>query len=345
MHLGHDRLLERRDEALECALHAERLLDLALEPCDLVLLGLVRLLVERDVELLGERIVLVGLRLELVGELSERRADEAHVLVVERRERLGVQPRSLLLEDERGNLLAERGLPLALERERLLRLRAPPGARDRVAIHAPRIIGRVTASKPPGVVLTGASAAQAAVSLVFFGLAAIGPELRADYDMSLFALGAVLGAGVLGSGIALVGAGIVVDRFGSRRAIAAGTALGTAGLVAAAFAPTTSTLFAAIALSGVGSAVVPIAGAGALFAAYPPAGRGWALGVRQMSVPLGGTIAALAYPALHAVGGSELTLLVSAAAVAATGLGFALVAPGATGAATERIARPFRAIV
>ena len=41
VHLGHDRLLERRDEALERALHAQRLLDLALEPCDLVLLGLV----------------------------------------------------------------------------------------------------------------------------------------------------------------------------------------------------------------------------------------------------------------------------------------------------------------
>jgi MFS family permease len=203
----------------------------------------------------------------------------------------------------------------------------------------------VTAAKAPGVVLTSASAAQAAVSLVFFGLAAIGPELRIDYDMSLFALGAVLGAGVLGSGLALVGAGILVDRVGSRLAILAGTALGAVGLVIAAFAPTTSTLFAAIALSGVGSAVVPIAGAGALFAAYPPAGRGWALGVRQMSVPLGGTIAALAYPALHALGGSELTLLVSAAAVAVTGLGFALVVPGEPRASTERIARPFRAIL
>ncbi len=203
----------------------------------------------------------------------------------------------------------------------------------------------MTASKAPGVVLAGASAAQAAVSLVFFGLPAIGPELQADYGMSLFALGAVLGAGVLGSGLALVGAGILVDRVGSRRAIVAGTALGAVGLAAAAFAPTTPTLFAAIALSGVGSAVVPIAGAGALFAAYPPAGRGWALGVRQMSVPLGGTIAALVYPALHALGGAELTLLVSAVAVAATGLGFALVAPSESRPSTARIARPFRAIL
>ena len=38
---------------------------------------------------------------------------------------------------------------------------------------------------------------------------------------------------------------------------------------------------------------VPIAGAGALFRVYPAARRGWALGIRQTAVPLGGTTAAL----------------------------------------------------
>jgi MFS family permease len=198
--------------------------------------------------------------------------------------------------------------------------------------------------RSPGAVLAAATVAQAAVSLVTFGLPAIGPELRSDYGMSLFELGAVLGAGVLGSGVALVGAGMLVDRVGSRPAILAGTALGSLGLVAAAFVPTTWSLFAAIAVSGVGSSVVPIAGVGALFAVYGPTGRGWALGVRQMAVPLGGVIAAILYPTLHAVGGSELTLLLSALAVAATGVWFALAAPQGTRTSTERIARPFRAI-
>ena len=199
-------------------------------------------------------------------------------------------------------------------------------------------------TRSPGAVLAAASVAQAAVSLVTFGLPAIGPELRSDYGMSLFELGAVLGAGVLGSGVTLVGAGMLVDRVGSRPAILAGTALGVVGLVAAAFAPTTWILFASIALSGVGSSVVPIAGVGALFSVYPPAGRGWALGVRQMAVPLGGVTAAVVYPTLHAVGGSELTLLLSAVAVAGTGLWFAIAAPHRPPASTERIARPFRAI-
>ena len=200
-------------------------------------------------------------------------------------------------------------------------------------------------SSSPGAVLAGAAAAQASVSLVNFGLPAIGPELQADYDLTLFALGAILGAGLLGSGLALVAAGIAVDRFGSRPTLVVGTVLGAAGLAVAALAPTAPTLFLALAVSGVGSAVVPVAGAGALFTVYPPARRGWALGVRQTAVPLGGTIAAIVYPSLHALGGSESTLLLSAAAVAVTGLWFAAVVPREPRIATKRIARPFRTIL
>jgi MFS family permease len=176
-------------------------------------------------------------------------------------------------------------------------------------------------------VLAGASVAQAAVSLVNFGLPAIGPELLTDYDLTLFELGAVLSAGLLGAGVALIGAGVLVDRIGARRSMLAGTALGTVGLALAAAAGSKHLLFWALVVFGVGSAVVPIAGTGALFRAYPPARRGWALGVRQTAVPVGGAIAAVAYPALYALGGTGLTLALSAAAVAVSGLWFALGLP------------------
>jgi MFS family permease len=176
-------------------------------------------------------------------------------------------------------------------------------------------------------VLAGASVAQAAVSLVNFGLPAIGPELLTDYDLTLFELGAVLSAGLLGAGVALIGAGVLVDRIGARRSMLSGTALGTVGLALAAAAGSKHLLFWALVVFGVGSAVVPIAGTGALFRAYPPARRGWALGVRQTAVPVGGAIAAVAYPALYALGGTGLTLALSAAAVAVSGLWFALGLP------------------
>jgi MFS family permease len=192
-------------------------------------------------------------------------------------------------------------------------------------------------------VLAGASAAQAAVSFVNFGLPSIGPELQDDYGLSLFELGAVLGAGLLGAGVTLVVAGIAVDRVGARVAMLAGTAVGAAGLVVAALSTTKALLFGALFVFGLGSAVVPVAGTGVLFRAYPPARRGWALGLRQTAVPLGGTVAALAFPALYALSGARSTFLATALAVCVTGVAFALLA-GDERAGRGRVQSPFRSI-
>ena len=119
-----------------------------------------------------------------------------------------------------------------------------------------------------------------------------------------------------------------------------GTAIGTTGLVAAAFMPSAQTLFAALLVFGLGSAVVPVAGTGALFTVYPPARRGWALGIRQTAVPLGGTIAAVTYPGLFALGGVEVTMLGSAVVLAATGIAFAVVTGDDRTPAASRKAPP-----
>jgi MFS family permease len=196
----------------------------------------------------------------------------------------------------------------------------------------------------PRTVLVAASAAQAAVAFVTFGLPAIGPQLRRAYDLSLAELGAVVTASLLGAGLALILAGILVDRVGSRAATLAGTAFATAALVAAAFAPSKGLLFVTLLVSGMGTAVVPVAGAGALLRAYPAARRGRALGIRQMAVPLGGTIAAASVPALDSAGGVRLVLLTGAGLLGVTGIAFALVVGGETAAATPS-PRAFRSIL
>lgn len=192
--------------------------------------------------------------------------------------------------------------------------------------------------------LAAASAAQAAVAFVNFGLPAIGPELSREFGLSLAELGAVLTASLLGSGLALIAAGVLVDRFGTRLPTFGGTAIAVAGLAVAAGAGSKEVLFTALVVSGLGSAVVPIAGAGALFRVYPPARRGWALGVRQMSVPLGGTIAAIVMPWLEGVGGVALPLTVGAVAVAVTGVLFAVVANETAIPWASRVRRPLRVI-
>jgi len=194
-------------------------------------------------------------------------------------------------------------------------------------------------------VLAGASVAQAAVSFVNFGLPSIGPDLQRHFGLSLPELGGVLTAALLGSGLALIAAGIAVDRFGARRATFAGTILASAGLASAAAAGSKAVLFVSLAVSGVGSSVVPIAGAGALFRVYPAARRGWALGVRQMAVPLGGTIAAGAMPGLVRIGGVELAFAVAAGAVAVSGSMFALIPEEVAGPVGTRVVRPFRSIL
>lgn len=182
--------------------------------------------------------------------------------------------------------------------------------------------GRASSAKA---VLVGATAAQVGVSFVAFGLPAIGPEIRSAFDLSLPQLGAVLAASLFGSSLALLLAGVAVDRFGSRATMLVGTALGSGGLVAASLVSSKWVLIAALMASGIGSAAVPVAGTGALFRVYPAVRRGWALGIRQMAVPLGGTAAAVSMPLLDDLGGVRLPLRIAAAAVAATGIAFTLV--------------------
>ena len=71
--------------------------------------------------------------------------------------------------------------------------------------------------------------------------------------------------------------------------------------------------------------------------------RAWALGVRQMAVPLGG-ISAGALPALESIGGVRLALLVGAALTCATGTGLALVL-GSDARPARRSERAFRSIL
>jgi MFS family permease len=178
----------------------------------------------------------------------------------------------------------------------------------------------------PRLVLTGAVAAQASVSLIGFGLPAIGPELAAAYDIGLAALGALLTANLLGSGLFLIPAGVVVDRYGSRVPLLVGSSIGSAALVGAALSESPAVAFVALLIAGIGASVVPVAGFGALMRVYEPSRRAWALGVRQMAVPLGGMVAALALPGLDALGGIQLALLVSAGVVLVFSVAFALVA-------------------
>jgi MFS family permease len=90
---------------------------------------------------------------------------------------------------------------------------------------------------------------------------------------------------------------------------------------------------AAVFFAGIGTAAVPVAGMSALLHEFPPARRGVALGWRQLAVPLGGTIGAVALPLLAQAGGLRLAVIGSATVTAATALWFAWLTPGGGGEA------------
>ena len=181
--------------------------------------------------------------------------------------------------------------------------------------------------------LVGAVASQAAFSFIVLGLPAIGPQLRQAFALGLPGLGVVLAMAQLGSGVALIAAGIAVDRYGCRGVTVAGVAIATVGLAVGAASATVGPLLIGLFIAGAGGAIIPVAGAVAIFRVYPVERRTWALGVRQMAVPLGGTVAALSIVPLDSWGGTRLVLGVGAVAVGLTGAAFAVLSPpgGAAG--------------
>ena len=186
-------------------------------------------------------------------------------------------------------------------------------------------------------VLIWASAAQAAVAFINFGLPSVGPALRHGYHLSLPAYGSAVTATLLGAGVSLAAWGVIVDRFGSRISVIAGTLLAVVSVLAAAVTRSPGVLIAALFCSGLGTSVIPIAGAGALFKVYGAERRAWALGVRQMAVPLGGTTAAIALPAMESAVDVHAVLYLTAAAIGITGLVFSFVANAGDAPGSRRV--------
>ncbi|MDX6523309.1 MAG: hypothetical protein QOI17_822 [Gaiellales bacterium] len=165
--------------------------------------------------------------------------------------------------------------------------------------------------------------AQSAVSVVQFGLPAIGMEVRDQFGLGPAGFGAVFAAVGLGSAVALIPTGMLVDRFGARPVLLAGAGINLVAYLVASLAGSAAVFSAAIFVAGIGSAAVPVAGMSSLLREFPPEKRGIALGWRQLAVPLGGTIGAAALPLLAHVGGVRLALTATALFTASTATVFA----------------------
>jgi sugar phosphate permease len=151
--------------------------------------------------------------------------------------------------------------------------------------------------------------AQAALAAVQQGMPALGPALREAYGLSLSQVGVVLAAFSWGVLATLLAWGWLADRIGERVVISAGLGASALALVGAAFAPSLGWLIAALVLAGALGASAAAASGRAVMGWFGRSERGFALGVRQGAVPLGGVVASLSLPLLVAAGGLRAALL------------------------------------
>jgi sugar phosphate permease len=147
-------------------------------------------------------------------------------------------------------------------------------------------------------VLAAGTAAQASFAAIGVGLPAIAPAIRERFDLSLSQLGLVFAAEWLGTLLTLLPWGLLTDRVGERLVLGAG--LSACGVLLAVAGRTTefATLFVLLFLAGAFGASVNAASGRAVMGWFDASERGFALGIRQAAVPIGGLVGAVLLPQL-----------------------------------------------
>jgi MFS family permease len=159
--------------------------------------------------------------------------------------------------------------------------------------------------------------AQAAGSLFLSTPAYLIPLLHLDRGVPLAQAGLLAAAPSLGMVLALVAWGAAADRYGERWVIAGGLALTATFAFAAAAVPGYVGLGVLFVLGGAAAASTSAASGRVVIGWFPRSRRGLAMGIRQVSQPLGVAVAALAVPALAARFGIGAPLLLAGALTAA----------------------------
>jgi MFS family permease len=149
-------------------------------------------------------------------------------------------------------------------------------------------------------------AANGSVAAAFAGIPATAVLIRSGYQFNNTTFGGVIGAMGLGLAVSELPWGLITDWLGDRRVLLAGLSLTGVVLALMAFfvAPTAGRVPSAASLAvsllfvgGIGGSVNGSSGR-AVMAWFHEGERGFAMSLRQMSVPAGGAIGALILPGL-----------------------------------------------
>jgi sugar phosphate permease len=188
-------------------------------------------------------------------------------------------------------------------------------------------------------VLAAGTSAQAAYLALLTAPAVLAPALRHDLGLSLTQVGIVIAAPWVGPIGTLLPWGLLADRIGERRVLAAGLGICAALAVPIAFTSSFVAVVVLLGAAGGAGASVNSASGRAVMSWFGPRERGLALGIRQTSTPLGAAVAALALPAIERGAGLEgAFLFLAGLTFAGAVVGGAVVrdVPGGSGAGEAR---------
>ncbi len=166
--------------------------------------------------------------------------------------------------------------------------------------------------------------AQASISALQLGLPAVAPQLRDEYGLSLAATGALLAASTVGIIATLLAWGALADRIGERAVIGIGLTGAAVALALASRTGSAPALGACLVAAGAFGSSANAASGRAVVAWFHASQRGLALGLRHMSTPLGGALAALSLPFIADRGGVGDALLALSGALLMGALAAAL---------------------
>ncbi|WP_221933530.1 MFS transporter [Aeromicrobium piscarium] len=173
------------------------------------------------------------------------------------------------------------------------------------------------------------------------------PYLHLSQGVSLVSAGALASAPAVGTMLTLVAWGLVVDRYGERRAMLAGLSLVTLGAIGTTTTSSLGALSLWFFLCGVGVASTNAASGRLVVGWFPAQRRGLAMGIRQTALPLGVGSAALIIPNTVAGAGLRAACVVVAAVSLLATLAALLIVdpprpPRPTPGAEARAANPYR---
>ncbi|WP_063764271.1 MFS transporter [Kitasatospora purpeofusca] len=189
-------------------------------------------------------------------------------------------------------------------------------------------------------ILGVATFTQAAACFFVQGIGAMAVPLQNALDLSTAQLGLLLSASQLVPLVGLLVAGELLDRYGERWVVGIGAGVVAAGLLAGSLAQGYASLLVVLLVVGAGYSAIQPGGSKSMAAWFEPSRLGFAMGVRQAGLPLGGAVAVAVLPLVAAASGWRVAVLVGGLVALAGAVAFTVLYRRPPGTVAKRSAAP-----